>query len=275
MLVTIDSKCVVDDEGCERNLRKVLARNLSYCKESPERAGERLAVVAAGPSVKDFIDEIKTYEHIWAINGAYNFLLDRGITPSGFFGTDPLPGLAAYVTRIAKETTCYISGLCDEAVYETLKDRNVQVWFPQQDSVRFPDDLLKGTDLIPGGTTAISRAPFLARTLGFKDVTLYGADSSYDVRFLDDGWPVMLGRYCYEDNTYPEDSKAEIKRVVTTDGKGPFFTETPLLQQVSQLGVMHTHQTWGVKFNIRCHGLMDAYLKAPLELENGEIVASQ
>lgn len=254
--VVIDSRCVLSDEACERNLNRVLARKLPYCKVSPKRAGQ-LAIVASGPSVEDFLEEIRAFEHIWAINGAYNFLQDRGVLPTAFFGTDPLPGLAAYVQRPIRGTTFYLSAFCDEAVYDALKDYNVQVWFPQQDAVDFPGDLPADTELISGGTTALARAPFLARCLGFRDVTLYGADSSFG-----------KGRYCYRDGTYPEDSAAPV-HWVTINGEGPFPTETPLMQQVSQLGVMHTHQTWGVDFKIRCHGLMDAFIRAPLEADSG------
>lgn len=272
METVIDSRCVLSDEDCERNLHRTLARNLAYCKQSPERT-DKLAIVASGPSVTDFLDEIKTYKHIWAINGAYNFLVDNGVIPEGFFGTDPLPGLAAYVDRPNPETTYYISALCDPSVFDALKDQNVKVWFPQQDAVRFPMNLPEGVQVVPGGTTALTRAPFLALMLGFTDVTLYGADSSYRGHFYKErGEDFFAGqRYCYEDNTYPEDSRAPVK-TVKIHGQGLFCSEIPLLQQVSQLGVMWTHQTWGVKFKIRCHGLMDAYIKAPLETEDGEII---
>ncbi len=257
----LESHCVVSSDGCERNLVNVLARGLPLCKEQPERP-DRLAIVAAGPSVPAFLDEIRTFEHIWAVNGAYNWLLDQGIIPTGFVGGDPLPGLAGYLTRASKKTTFYMSGLCDPSVFDILRDHDVRLWMPVQDTV--PD--AKGLPLIGGGTTVVTRAPFLGRFLGFADQTMYGVDSSFLI--TPDG---KIHRYCYDHGTYPEDSVAPLNWPVI-DGKGPFPTEMCLMKQVSVLGVMSTHQTWGVDFKIRCMGLMKAYLDAPLENDATEEV---
>lgn len=246
----IESTCVVSEENCTSNLRNSLSLDLPHCRELPERA-DKLAVVAAGPSVPDFLDEIHTFEHVWAINGAYGYLIDQGIMPTGVVLADPLPTLAGYFAKADKRTTFYASGLCDSSVFEALSGFDVQLWFPVQDAV----PALKNCPTISGGTTAVTRAPFLAKFLGFRDVTLFGVDSSYD-----------QGRYCYPDGSYPDDSKASINRVMC-NGEGPFYTEYPLINQVSQLGLLATYPSWGVDFKIRCNGLMAAYLRAPLETD--------
>lgn len=253
MLVSVDTICVVDDEGCERNLHKVLARNLPYCKVESERT-DKLAIVAAGPSVPDFLDEIRAYEHIWAVNGAYDYLVSQGVIPTGFVGADPLPGLAAYVQNPQRGTTFYLSAICDDSVYSALEGHCVRPWFPQREGSPVPGTPTDA-DVIQGGTTAVSRAPFVAKCLGFRDVTLYGVDSSFNGT-----------RYCYRDGMFPEDSTAPVV-CIHINGEGPFYTEMPLIQQISQLGVMATYQTWGVDFKIRCHGLMDAYMRAPMEYD--------
>lgn len=250
MVRALESQCVVSEDDCERNLKNALARNLPFCEEMPERT-DKLAVVAAGPSVPDYLDEIRKYDHVWAINGAYGYLIGLGIVPEGFVGCDPLPSLAGYFNKAHRDTTFYLSGLCDPAVFDVLESYDVRLWFPVQDAVPH----LKKLPTVGGGTTAVTRAPFLAKFLGFRDVTLYGVDSSFNG-----------SRYCYPDGTFPDDSVAPVSRVVC-NGEGPFFTEMCLMKQVSQLGVMATHQTWGVDFKIRCHGLMAAYLRAPLETD--------
>lgn len=246
----IDSQCVVSEEDCEDNLRSSLALGLPHCKELPART-DKLAIVAAGPSVSDYLYEISQFKHIWAINGAYGYLIDQGIVPTGAVLVDPLPSLAGYFGMADKRTTFYASGLCDPSVFEALSGFDVQLWFPVQDAVA----ALKDCPTIPGGTTAATRAPFLAKHLGFRDVTLYGADSSY-----------AQGRYCYPDGSFPDDSQAPVNKIMC-NGEGPFYTEIALMKQVSQLGVMMTYPTWGVDFKIRCGGLMDAYLRAPLETD--------
>lgn len=258
----LESQCVVSDEDCGRNLKLALARGLPICKEMPARE-DKVAIVAAGPSVPDFLEDIRKFTNIWAINGAYNYLRSVGIVPNGFVGVDPLPGLAAYVKGADPSTTFYLSGLCDDAVFETLKDNKVELWFPYQDAV----PTLKDFPLIQGGTTAVTRAPFVAKFLGFRDMTVFGVDSSFKVHKYISPNELIISRYCYPDGTFADDSKAQLVNPVICNGEGPFYTEECLLKQISQLGVMVSHQTWDVDFKIRCGGLMAAYMRAPMETD--------
>ena len=93
----LDSVCVVDAEGRRSNLASVQARDFPLVKQLPERSGQ-LAIVASGPSLRDYHHELVEWPgEVWAINGAYDYLLDNNITPQGFFAIDPLPGLAEYL----------------------------------------------------------------------------------------------------------------------------------------------------------------------------------
>jgi hypothetical protein len=246
-LVYLDSRCVVDDTGCASNLKSALARGLPSCKPLAERAG-RLACVGSGPSVRTYLDELKDYDEVWAINGAYRFLLDNGIVPQGFVALDPVPGLAEYVANPHKETTHYLSLMCDPSVFDALDGYKVVTWVPAQDMTTLKFE--PGTYLIPGGTTALTRTPSLAKFLGWRDVTIYGADSSFDDE----------GRYAYTDGTFKEDSKGETLKVMC-NGEGPFISEEALVKQVSQFGCLA--KTDAIKLSFRCGGLMDAFLRAP------------
>lgn len=251
-VVHLDSICVVNNDGCERNLAINLARNIPWVSAQPERTG-KLAIVAAGPSVPDYLNEIREFENIWAINGAYDYLLSKGITPTGFVGVDPLPGLVDYITRAHRDTTFYISAICDPSVFDALKDHSVMMWFPEQKDIGFPD----GTNSVSGGTTAVTRAPFVADMLGFRDITVFGADSSF-----------KGSRYCYKEGTYPEDSKAPILKI-QTNGEGPFYSELSLAKQVAQIMILVLYP-WGrghQKLKVRCDGLMAAYMRAPMETD--------
>lgn len=250
MLIHLDSACVVDDTGCARNLELCLARGLSLCEPLPERAGQ-LAVVGAGPSVRDYLDELRTWPgEIWATNGAYEWLLEQDIVPHGFLGLDPLPGLAEYVRKARKETTFYISGMCAPEMFDALEGFDIRVWFPKQMGVPFRPGLW----LVPGGTTALTRAPGLAKMLGWRDVTIYGADSSFDTE-----------RYAYG-KRFKEDSPSEGTRVFLMTGEGPFYSDQALLKQASQFGVLA--QTKAINLKFRCGGLLGAYLRAPTEDED-------
>lgn len=241
----LTSVCVVDVEGRKSNLASVLARGLPVVDRLPERDGP-LAIVASGPSVREHLDELKTWPgEVWAINGAYDYLLDQGIVPQGFFALDPLAGLVDYVQRPNKATTFFLASTCDASVFDALKDHDVKLFHPAADDMQYPDGWVIG-----GGTTALTRVPYLGILRGFREIVLFGADSSYDGR-----------PYCYEWGRYPLDINVPTMWVEIND-EGPFETEIGLLKQVSQMGVLHDKFKGKLKF--RCGGLMAAFLRAPI-----------
>lgn len=247
---------MVGPEGRQSNLEAVLARGLPTVKQSPARAGQ-LAIVASGPSVREHLAELKSWpDEIWAINGAYDYLLDHGIVAQGFFAIDPLPGLADYVRRANQATTFYIASTSDLSVFDTLTDHKVITFHPIADDMQYPKD----AGFIGGGTTALTRAPYLGLLHGWRDIMIFGADSSYDG-----------GEYCYQWGRYACDI-AQPKIWVDMNGEGPFETEVGLMKQVSQMGVIIQKFNGMLKF--KCGGLMDAFLRAPtmddsvIEVEN-------
>lgn len=240
------STCVVDEAGRKQNLSRAMLRGLPMVEQLAERT-EPLAIVASGPSVSDYLDELREWQGIiWAINGAYDFLVERNIIPHGFFGMDPLPGLAPYVAKPDPRTLFYICSICDPAVFDALKDRNVLLWNPDGEGVEYGP----GQWVIGGGTTAVTRAPYLALLQGFRDITLFGVDSSYR-----SGDP-----YCYKWGTYECDID-QPRMLVEANGEGPFETELGLMKQVSQLNVLH--KRFGGKLKFRCDGLLAAFMRAP------------
>lgn len=252
--VQLESHCVVDVDGRASNFASAMARGYPVATKNPGHT-RKLAIIGSGPSVRDYLDELKSWDgDIWAVNGAYDYLQDQGIVPHGFVGMDPLPGLAEYVTRPRQETTFYIASFCDPSVFDKLAGHNVVLWHPEDETTPYPD----GHEQVQGGTTVLTRAPFLANLIGWRDITLYGVDSSFDFE---------AGPYCYEWGTYGCDISGQLNKVMVND-EGPFLTELGMLKQVSQLGIIH--QTFRGMLKIRCGGLMDAYLRAPT-MDDSEI----
>lgn len=247
----LETICVVDLDGRSANLERNLQRGLPWAGREPEREGQ-LAIVGSGPSVRTRLDKLRQWPgEIWAINGAYDYLLTEGIIPHGFWGIDPLPGLAGYVKNARPETTFYIAATCDPSVFDALAGHKVVLWFPacEQDA-SYPEDAV----LVTGGVTVLTRAPYGALMMGWRDITIFGADSSFDE---DDD-----RRYCYQHGTYAEDSQA-IFNVVTLDGETRFLTEINLMKQVANFGVIHNQFRGMLKFD--CDGLMAAWLEAPTQ----------
>ena len=244
MLEVIPSHCVVDNEGCRRNVESALRRNLPACGWGPKRAGQ-LAIVGSGPSVLEYLEYLRSWSgEIWATNGAYKFLLDNGIVPHVFVGLDPVPGLKEYVEQRDKQTTFLMSSVCDPCVFDELANADVFLWHSKQGDFAYPG----GAQVVGGGTTCLTRMPYLAHMLGWRDMTMFGADSSFTER-----------DYCY-DNRFGEDTKNP-KLSVAVNGQS-FVSELSLIKQVSVLGVMQTLFEGKLKF--KCGGLLDAFLKSPI-----------
>lgn len=246
-----ESVCVVDLSGRVANLEANLARGLSWFDKKPARDG-RIAIVGSGPSVRDRLSMLRQWDgEIWAVNGAYDYLVSEGIVPHGFWGIDPLPGLAEYVRGARRDTTFYIAATCDPSVLDALADHMVKLWFPLCEDQMYP----RGALLVNGGTSVLSRAPCAAWLTGWRDITIFGADSSFD--------DIEEQRYCYRDGTYSEDSQAEVNFVAI--GAQVFATEISLMKQVSVFGVMaEQFAKLGAKLSFECDGLLAAYLAAEM-----------
>jgi hypothetical protein len=249
----IPGNCVVDTEGCRRNVESALRRDLRVCGWAPLRTGQ-LAIVGSGPSVLSYLDELRSWPgEIWAVNGAYRFLLGQGIVPHAFVGLDPVPGLKEYVEVRDRKTAFLISSVCDPCVFDELKDAPVFLWHSKQSDFPYPE----GSAVVGGGTTCLTRAPFLAHMVGWRDITVYGGDCS----FSDDV-------YCYPLGTFKEDtSKPQFE--VEVNGK-VFLTELALLKQLSVFGVMEPMFNGVLKF--RCGGMLEAFLASPMyEIADGQV----
>jgi hypothetical protein len=256
----LESHCIVDEEGRAANLEANLARGLPVLKQVVPEHDRPLLVVGSGPSVSELIEFVKNWKgDVWAINGAYDYLLSHGLICEGFFGIDPLPELADYVRNANDYTTFYLASTTDPAVLDALEGHKVLLWHAMADNREaFPE----GHQMVYGGTTAVTRAPFLALVMGYRNINMIGVDSSYDKE---------RGQYCYQWGTYKTDI-AEMTIPVSINGEGPFFTEIGLCKQVAQLGTMLAAFNRDGKEHLKIHpaGLMGAFMRSPV-LDDSDI----
>ena len=249
----LESHCIVNEDGRRANLKANLARGVPVFTQNVPEHDRPLLIVGSGPSVSGMIDVVKAWPgDVWAINGAYDFLLSHGLICEGFFGLDPLPQLADYLRNANEYTTFYIVSMCDPSVLDALEGHKVMLWHALAEN---REDFPEGHTLIYGGTTAVTRAPYLALAMGYRDINLIGVDSSYDRE---------QGQYCYEWGMYETDI-AEMTIPVSINGEGPFYTEIGLCKQVAQLGTMLTgFNRKREMLKIHAAGLMGAYMRAPV-----------
>lgn len=163
-----------------------------------------------------------------AINGAHDWLIDRGRVPDYFMGLDPQEYVAGLLTAPQSATEYIMATNCHPSAFDALAGQNVTIF----DSEHGDDERLPGT--VPGGGTAMTRSPMVAAYLGYRDVTLFGADSCYLIDtthvYCDEPPPDLLNVRC--------------------DGK-EWTTTLGLLSQAEYLALMIPHLG---KLRVTLHG---------------------
>jgi uncharacterized Rossmann fold enzyme len=175
-----DINPVLDKGKRQANIDSALKRNIPRCIFRAKPRKDSVAIVASGPSVAHEVETLRNFEgQIWAINGAFEWLRKRGLRYDAFVGIDPEWFLKDYLLEpIPTDCTYYLGACVDPQVFDHLKNHNVRMWFPADGEVKYPRD----APTVPGGSSCLGRAPYLAYMLGFVDVHLFGGDSSYTDR---------------------------------------------------------------------------------------------
>lgn len=207
-----DLDVVYDQKVRQEYIDSAVARNLPRVVARKKRPG-KVAIVASAPSVGDYVDLLKSWDgEIWGINRALAWMIHRDIKPTGFLGIDPEPILKDCLPNIPEDVTYYLAAQVHPCVFDYLKDRNVKLWFMADSQVRLPKDVY----LIYGGSTCLGRAPNLAYALGYREVHIFGGDSSYTHK-----------QYVHGDELPPNWCPAEINGRI-------FKTQRNLIQQASE-----------------------------------------
>lgn len=137
-----------------------------------------IAIVGGGPSVANYIDEIKKFRTIIACGSAHDYLRQQGIVPSYCTVCDPDPISADYLNLAHPETKFLISTGCDEKVFEVLKDKPIVMWHCHSDE--YSEELAKlekDYQAVGGGCTVGLRSISIAILLGYSNLHLFGFDS--------------------------------------------------------------------------------------------------
>lgn len=201
-IFTLD--CVYDKDRRQEHIDSVLARKLPHVIRRVERKG-KLAIVASGPSATDYVDILKEWDgEIWGINGAFAWLRKRGVNPTAFVGLDPEEILKDYLIE-TPDVTYYLGVQVHPAVFDHLNGKNVRLWFPADSEAKYPSIAIWGgraANVVFGGSTCLGRAPNLAYVLGWRDVHIFGCDSSFTNKshVYGDNGEVPAGTFPFEVN---------------------------------------------------------------------------
>lgn len=171
---------------------------------SVEYAGD-VAVVGGGPSLAGHLDELRAWDGpVWAINGAFRWLKERGIA-STFFTVDPKP---QDWLRLERGESAIVATVGDPLLFASLSAGYVRTFN-------------LGFDEVHSGVTSATAAPHLAAKMGHRSITFFGCDSSFGD---------------YDTHVYPSEVPPDMFAVSVGDAQ--FATKPEFVMQAVDLAAL-------------------------------------
>lgn len=172
----------VPKEDIQANIRYAMGLGCKWF--SPAPVHDRAALIVGGaPSLRDSVVllrhmAISMDADIFALNGAASYLHAQGMAPDFHVMLDAHPDCIRFVSPHIPMTRYYASQ-CDSIVLDEARDSLV-CWHGGGEAMNDLRGEFAFRHIVGGGSTGLTRAMVLAFGLGYRQIHVFGADSSYD-----------------------------------------------------------------------------------------------
>lgn len=250
------------------NVRAAALEVIPHLRQLGEHSGTAV-IVGAGPSVVGCLGEIRELacqptSVVFPINCMHRWLLDHGITPGIQVMFEADADLHTVLGAPCAATTYYVCSACPPTHHCYLRGFHRVLWhhwdqdadYDQVIAQYYPGELMVG-----GGYSTLFRTINIALLLGFRDLDLFGVDSS----FLDDDHQ-HVGEY----PTRPSDddlATVELSQPVTLEIR-KFRTRGALLLQADMLVKFREDNEGQVSMRVHGSGLLP-FMYNPQGVEDG------
>lgn len=211
-LIEFNNESNTKESTLIENIEYSIKLGVERLKEEPPHDGHAV-IVGGGPSLKEFAHEIKTrQEHgqkIFALNNSWAWLEKNGITPDFHVMLDARAENAQFVHPSAKK---YYASQCAKEVWDKASD--AVLWH----HINSKNIVEEAACFLGGGSTVGLNAMSLAVALGYRELHIYGFDSSYD----DD-----------RHHAYDQDLNDGEKTITVTIGDREFHTANWMAEQAN------------------------------------------
>lgn len=130
----------------------------------PKHAGAgRLAVVGGGPSIRDHVDDIRSFETVWAVNGAINWCEDQGIN-AWFYTADAAPWPDNWTYDLTRVRKAVLTPDVSPSLIEHLRLRGAAITL---------------TGPLQSGPTSANASDWLSIDAGYTQVVYFGCEGSF------------------------------------------------------------------------------------------------
>lgn len=175
--------CNANDDLLKHNIGSACKLDLPWLEPKPAHEGHAV-ICGGGPSLKANLDEIRWRKSIgqtiFATNNTFKFLRDNGIEPDAQVMLDARYENATFLPSTS-QATHYFASQCHPEVFRRAEYfPNVVLWHSNNEILEQALIAPDGTEVlrINGGTTVGLSSMAIAYALGYRQMHLYGMDSS-------------------------------------------------------------------------------------------------
>lgn len=211
------------------------------------------AVVGFGPSLEDTIDELKALDaDIFTVSGAHDYLIERGIIPTGHVEIDPRAHKAKFLEKPHRDITYYLATGCDDATFANVEGHKLVVWnlYTYQDGDDAFFKQVHGPEAysLDVGCSVGNAAMVVAGCLGYRNFHVFGMDCS-----------TKGGRRHAAEHHGPY----QFPCGVTLNGRR--FDTTPQMIAAAQDFITLIARMGGPNFTIHGDGLLQSWIEAIMD----------
>lgn len=141
-----------------------------------------IALIGGGPSLKDNLDELRTFRTTISCGSVHDYLISQNIIPTYAANCDPDKISSDYFTKPDSEVKYLISSNSHPAVFEKLKEYQIVMWHchsaeQSEELIKLEAEKGRTYQGIGGGCTVGLRSICLALNMGYSNIHLFGFDS--------------------------------------------------------------------------------------------------
>ena len=172
--------CNTEDDVIFSNISAAVERHLPWLGLT-EPHDKVAVIVGGGPSMKGLLPLISAHKlaghTVFAVNGVIPSLLSVDVTPDYFVLLDAREDNLSFLHPDLPVHNL-IASQCPPSVFKALEKQEITVWHPAYPGIA---DYIGDREcaLIGGGTTVGLQAMSIAFAMGYREIHLFGFDSSY------------------------------------------------------------------------------------------------
>ena len=191
---------------------------------------QTMSLCAYGPSLANYLDDLRKATNVVTTSGAHDFLIKNGIIPHSHMEADAHKHKARFMSLAQEGIHYYLASRCHEDCFTTVMDKtkDVKIWHIHHSVEEnlevknvYPEALFIG-----GSSSIASRAFCLGIVLGYRNFDIYAMDCSFP---WDESLPFEEQKQHADFHPNPQD----VFKTDPIDGK-VFYTTLQLLNTADE-----------------------------------------